>query len=116
MGKSTWNTLIPTPSHPEYSAAHATLSGASQKVLESLFGKKYAFIDHTHDALYGPRSYTSIEDYANLSGWSRVLAGVHYKPSVDIVLVQGRKIDEFINSIPLKNENNYINISGFSNI
>ena len=102
MGKSTWNTVIPTPSHPEYSAAHATISGASQKVLESLFGKKYAFIDHTHDALYGPRSYTSFEDYANQSGWSRVLAGVHYKPSVDVALVSGRKVGEYINSIPLK--------------
>jgi hypothetical protein len=102
IGKPTWNTVIPTPSHPEYSAAHATLSGASQKILESLFGKKYAFIDHTHDALYGPRSYTSFEDYANQSGWSRVLAGVHYKPSVDVALVSGRKVGDYINSIPLK--------------
>ncbi len=102
LGKPTWNTVIPTPSHPEYSAAHATISGASQKILESLFGTKYSFIDHTHDALYGPRSYTSFEDYANQSGWSRVLAGVHYKPSVDVGLEQGRKVGEFINMIPLK--------------
>ena len=102
LGKSTWNTVIPTPSHPEYSAAHATISGASQKILESLFGKNYAFTDHTHDALYGPRSYTSFEDYASQSGWSRVLAGVHYKPSVDVGLIQGRKVGDYINSIPLK--------------
>lgn len=102
LSKPTWNTIIPTPSHPEYSAAHATISGASQKILESLFGKKYSFIDHTHDALYGPRSYTSFEDYAIQSGWSRVVAGVHYKPSVDVGLSQGRKVGEYINSIPLK--------------
>ncbi len=102
MGKPTWNTVIPTPAHPEYSAAHATISGASQRVLESLFGINYSFADHTHDALYGTHTYTSFEDYANQSGWSRVLAGVHYKPSVDVGLWAGRKVGDFINSLPLK--------------
>jgi hypothetical protein len=102
MGKTNWNTIIPTPAHPEYSAAHAVISGASQKILESLFGKNFAFTDHTHEALYGARSYTSFEDYANQSGWSRVLAGVHYKPSVDVGLIQGRKVGELINMIPLR--------------
>jgi len=102
MGKPTWNTVIPTPPHPEYSAAHATISGASQRILESLFGTNYAFTDHTHDALYGSHNYSSFQDYADQSGWSRVLAGVHYKPSVDVGLVQGRKVGDLINSIPLK--------------
>jgi len=102
MGHPNWNTVIPTPPHPEYSAAHATISGASATVLASIFGSQYSFVDHTHENLYGARTYTSFADYAYQSGWSRVLAGVHYKPSVFVGLEQGMKVGKLINELPLR--------------
>jgi len=102
MGHPSWNTIIPTPPHPEYSAAHATISGASATILESLFGENYSFTDHTHENLYGARSYSSFREYAYQSGWSRVLAGVHYKPSVLVGLAQGAKVGLTDLEVPLK--------------
>lgn len=39
MGHTGWNSVIVTPSFPEYTAAHAVVSAASATVLESIFGK-----------------------------------------------------------------------------
>ena len=57
MLKPTWNTVIPTPPHPEYSAAHAVVSAASATVLGNIFGTNYQFTDHTYDALYGATNF-----------------------------------------------------------
>jgi hypothetical protein len=102
LQKPLWNTVIPTPAHPEYTAAHAVVSAASATVLEGIFGKKYKFSDHTYDAVYGTRTFNSFEDYAKEAGHSRVLAGIHYSPSIAIGLIQGRKVGDMVNKLKLK--------------
>jgi hypothetical protein len=102
MGYSSWNTVIPTPSHPEFCSAHAVIGKASSVVLERFFGKKCSFIDHAHDALYGPRSYNTLADYASEGAWSRVLGGIHYHPTADYGLIQGKKVGDLVNSLPFK--------------
>lgn len=104
LNHSAWNTVIPTPPHPEYSAAHAVVSAASAGIMENVFGKNVSFTDHTYDNLYGPRTFNSFQDYAREAGHSRVLAGIHYKTSVSIGLEQGRKVGEAINRIELLKE------------
>ncbi|MEJ7589828.1 MAG: hypothetical protein WKI04_19930, partial [Ferruginibacter sp.] len=59
MQKPGWNSVIPTPAYPEYTAAHSVVSAASATVLEGIFGKNYRFSDHTYDAIYGTRSFNS---------------------------------------------------------
>jgi len=98
-----WNSVIPTPPHPEYSAAHAVVSAASAAVLERIFGKNYAFTDHTYDGSYGARSFNSFEDYAKEAGRARLLAGIHYSPSIATGLIQGRKIGDMVNKLQVKN-------------
>ncbi|MFT3750666.1 MAG: vanadium-dependent haloperoxidase [Agriterribacter sp.] len=107
MGYADWNSIITTPSFPEYTAAHAVVSAASATIMESVFGKNYAFTDHTYDALYGPRSFASFDDYANDAGRSRVLGGLHYAPSVAAGLIQGRKVGERINQLFKAGAGNY---------
>lgn len=92
MGHSTWNTVIPTPPHPEYTAAHAVISAASAIVMEKIFGKHYSFTDHSYDATYGARTYNTFNDYAKEAGRSRLLAGIHYSPTISIGLTQGRQV------------------------
>ncbi|MEP6713467.1 MAG: vanadium-dependent haloperoxidase [Ferruginibacter sp.] len=92
MGHSTWNSVITTPPHPEYIAAHAVISTASAVVFEKIFGKQYSFTDHSYDATYGARTYSSFDDYAKEAGRSRLLAGIHYSPSIAAGLVQGRQV------------------------
>lgn len=99
MGHSAWNSVIPTPPHPEYPAAHGVVSSASATVLEKIFGKQYSFTDHTYDSQYGSRSFSSFEAYAYEAAYSRVIGGIHYKPSIITGLAQGKLVGEAINKI-----------------
>ena len=103
MNHPTWNSVIPTPPHPEYSAAHAVISSASAVVLETIFGKTYPFTDHSYDNSYGARTYKTFEDYAKEAGRARLLAGIHYSPSIATGLTQGRKVGELVIKLALKN-------------
>jgi hypothetical protein len=102
LGHTAWNTVISTPAHPEYPSAHATIGGACYTVLESIFGKDYAFVDRTHENLYGARSYENFKAYATEAAWSRVLAGIHYQPSADVGLADGEKVGDLVNEIKFK--------------
>ena len=102
MGQTTWNTVIGTPPHPEYPSAHATLGGASYTILESIFGKNHSFVDHTHENIFGARSYPNIKAYAEEASWSRVLAGIHYEFSAQVGLNQGAEVGKLVNQIPFK--------------
>jgi hypothetical protein len=102
MGHTDWLSLNTTPPHPEYPAAHACAGRASSRILESIFGDNYAFTDKTHASLYGTRSYTSLKGYSDEAGWSRVLGGIHYYPSVLAGRAQGEKVADLINSLPFK--------------
>ncbi|MEO7044719.1 MAG: hypothetical protein ABI091_05380, partial [Ferruginibacter sp.] len=73
-------------------AAHAVISAASATALERIFGTHYSFTDHSYDASYGARSYNSFDDYAKEAGHSRLLAGIHYSPSISTGLIQGRQV------------------------
>lgn len=99
MKYGTWNAVNPTPPHPEYPAAHACVGRASSRVLESIFGKSYAFVDRTHENLYGTRSYKNLKAYSDEAGWSRVIGGIHYVSSVEAGKVQGEKVGDLINRL-----------------
>jgi hypothetical protein len=97
LGHSTWNPLLTTPAHPEYSSAHAVLSAATADVFSNLFGDNYSFADHTYDYLgMAPRSFNSFRAFGEDAGNSRLYAGIHYQASIDIGLVQGRKVAQNI--------------------
>ncbi|RZK46895.1 MAG: phosphatase PAP2 family protein, partial [Pedobacter sp.] len=92
-GYGNWNTFIGTPAHPEYPSAHSSLSAAAADVLTELFGKPNSFTDHTYDYMgLAPRTYASYTGIAEEAGMSRLYAGIHYLPSIQAGLVQGRKV------------------------
>jgi len=93
MGFTTWNSLLTTPAHPEYSSAHAVLSAATADAFTELFGNIGSITDHTYDYLgYTPRTYNSFTAIGVDAGNSRLYAGIHYQPSIDVGLEQGRKV------------------------
>jgi hypothetical protein len=97
LGYTNWSSLLVTPAHPEYSAAHAVLSAANADVLTSVFGDDYDFTDHTYDYLgYAPRSFNSFRAISEDAANSRLYAGIHYQPSIDAGLLQGRKVAQNI--------------------
>jgi hypothetical protein len=97
IGHTTWSPLLATPAHPEYSSAHAVLSAATADAFSNLFGDNYSFTDHTYDYLgFAPRAFSSFQAFGIDAGNSRLYAGIHYQPSIDIGLEQGRKVAQNI--------------------
>jgi hypothetical protein len=92
MGSPDWKSLIITPNHPEYPAAHATVSTAAATALSDALGQSVSFTDHTYDDIgFQPRSFISFEEAANEAGRSRLYGGIHYTPSIDAGHVLGKK-------------------------
>ncbi len=98
-GAENWNTLIPTPPHPEYLSAHAVIAFACSEVLKDKFGGRYAFKDYTHESLWGVRSYKSFQEYATEAGWSRILAGIHYDGTATASEKVGKDIGRLVNKL-----------------
>lgn len=93
MGFNTWSPYLGTPPHPEYVSAHSSLSAAAATVLQALFGNSGAFTDHTYDYMgLAPRSYNSFSGIADEAGLSRLYAGIHYLPSINAGLLQGKNV------------------------
>ena len=99
----TWLPLIPTPSHPEYPAAHSLITGAAMQALERVLGANVSITDHTYDFRgYPSRTYSSITDAGAEAGISRLYGGIHYLPSINIGLSMGRDIGNRVGDIKLQ--------------
>jgi hypothetical protein len=87
-----WNPLIETPPHPEYPAAHATLSQAAATALADVLGDNVTFTDMTYNSIgLEPRSFDSFSEAAKEAGNSRLYGGIHYRPSIAAGLTLGEK-------------------------
>jgi len=93
IGDAGWLSFIPTPAHPEYSSAHSVVSAAASDALEAIFGNIGSFTDHTYDYLgFAPRTFSSFRAIGVDAGNSRFYGGIHYQPSIDAGVQQGRKV------------------------
>lgn len=93
-----WTPLLQTPPFPEYTSGHSVVSGATAEVLTTIFGDNFAFDDAT-ELLYGlpVRKFTSFRNAAKEAAISRVYGGIHYNAAVEIGLIQGIEVGEFVN-------------------
>ncbi|HET9430793.1 MAG TPA: vanadium-dependent haloperoxidase [Chitinophagaceae bacterium] len=104
MGISTWTPSLTTPPHPECTSAHAVLSVAAGEVMTQIFGNIGSFTDHTYDYLQlAPRAYPNFRAIGLEAAQSRLYAGIHYQPSIDAGINQGKKVAANILSIPGEN-------------
>jgi hypothetical protein len=93
IGDTSFLPLIATPAHPEYSSAHAVVSSSAAEGLTALYGNIGTFTDHTGADLGLPaRSFKSFRDIAVDAGNSRFYGGIHYLPSINTSLAQGRTV------------------------
>jgi hypothetical protein len=93
MKDANWAPLIITPSHPEYPAAHATVSTAAAVVLSKVLGSQTPFIDHSYDYKgMNPRKFANFRAASNEAGISRLYGGIHYRPSIEAGYTQGEKV------------------------
>jgi len=87
-----WSPFIVTPPHPEFPAAHATLSAAAASGLTQALGN-LAFTDNSYTDLgMKARSFQSFEMAAKEAGLSRLYGGIHYRHSIDEGLTIGNRV------------------------
>jgi hypothetical protein len=87
-----WQPLIATPPHPEFPAAHATLSQAAATALCSGFGESCRIRDNSYtDIGMAERTYNSIREAAREAGMSRMYGGIHYRYSIEKGFELGEK-------------------------
>jgi hypothetical protein len=72
----TITTVFPTPNHPSFPAAHASVGGAMETVLGGLF----------------PRSAEHFTKIADDESWSRLWAGIHFRSDIEAGRTLGRDV------------------------
>lgn len=106
-----WIPFWPAPPFPGFSSGHATQSAASATVLESVYGKNFAFTDNTWEGRakdtkrnteFKPRKLSSFWVAAQESALSRFLGGIHTAMDNNAGLEQGKKIGENVLTIQFK--------------
>jgi hypothetical protein len=94
-----WMPFLQTPSFPEYTSAHSTITACAAAVLSKQFGDNFAFQD-TSDLRYigMQRHFSSFREAAAEASISRVYGGIHYRFSVDAGAEMGKKLGDYLNS------------------
>ena len=93
-----WVPLRQTPCHPEYYAAHGTLTAAGTGALQNYFGDAID-VDATSTTLVGvTRHYTSFDGMLDEVNRARIYAGFHYRSTLVRSNVMGRYISSFVDT------------------
>jgi hypothetical protein len=97
MNHPDWKPMIVTPPHPEYPAAHATVSMAAASILTTILGNNVSFTDNTYAYRgFKSRHFNSLIDAAMEAGISRFYGGIHYKKSIEAGYAEGRSVASYI--------------------
>jgi hypothetical protein len=91
-----WQSLLPSPPHPEYVSGHSAFSGAGAGVLESFLGTPDLPLSVVSDTIKtAPRSFRNVHEAAAEISRSRVLGGIHYSTSCNHGLVLGKNVADW---------------------
>lgn len=92
-----WTPILQTPAFPEHTSGHSVASSAAATILTTIFGDNYAFVDAT-EVPYGlpVRSYQSFNQAAQEAAISRLYGGIHYKPAIELGVLQGRQVGNYV--------------------
>ena len=89
----TWESLLPSPPHPEYVSGHSGISGAAAVILEHFFGMEgIRFEAESDDVKDTKRVFTSFDACAEEVACSRVYGGIHYPTAGREGLALGRRV------------------------
>lgn len=92
-----WMPLIETPPFPEYTSGHSVISSSAAAMLTHYLPKPHRFTDSTQLYLsLPPRSFNSYTEASEQASVSRFYGGIHYMPSLDNGLEQGRRVAAYI--------------------
>jgi hypothetical protein len=96
----TWLPLVVTPGHPEYPAAHPTVTGAFAFALQHFFGTKKVHVNFTSTSVTpGTMSvvqFDNTDDIVKFVEWGRIYGGMHYRTSTVRGKVVAQKVARFV--------------------
>jgi hypothetical protein len=95
-----WRPLIQTPNHPEYPAAHGSLTGAMSQVFTAITGtSKFDLaipgLDPVSNTMTASRTFATADDLRDDIVNARVWAGVHYRFSAEAGVKLGEKVARY---------------------
>jgi hypothetical protein len=100
----TWAPFLTTPPHPEYPAAHGTVSAAAARVLERYFGQHYAF-EGTSSGVPGvSRRFASFDAWAEDATTARIFGGMHFRHSLEVGARQGQQVANWVLATALRRQ------------
>jgi hypothetical protein len=90
---ATWEPYLQTPPFPEYTSGHSVISASASAMLTELFGDGFGYTDSV-ETLYGlePRRFNSFNDAAEEAAYSRLFGGIHYRPGIEVGVLQGKQV------------------------
>jgi hypothetical protein len=96
-----WLPLVVTPGHPEYPAAHATITGAFAFALAQFFGTKKVHVALTSTSVPDTGGlmtleFTSTDDIVKTVIEGRIYGGMHYRTSGVHGSVIARKVAHYV--------------------
>ena len=91
-----WMTLVPTPNHPEYPAAHGAVSTAYAEAIRHFFGTKKVTITLSSIFTGTTHTFHSTDEIIKEIIAARIYGGMHYRTSGVHGSVMGRKVAHWI--------------------
>jgi VCPO second helical-bundle domain len=88
-----WEPLLVTPAHPEYPSGHTCYAGATERVLQEMFGDDNSFT-LTFPAMKLTRTYQTFSQLGKEVIDARVWAGIHYRTTDEDGYDLGRRVAE----------------------
>lgn len=93
-----WLSLVTTPNHPEYPAAHGCFSGASVETLSYFFGTDdftFTITSNFAGVTTPVRSYSSFSQALQEVLDARIYGGMHYRNSTHKGAILGKEVSHF---------------------
>ncbi len=91
-----WSSFVATPPHPEYPAAHGTVTTAGARVLTRYFGPHHEFLATSPNVPGAIRQYQSFDAFAIDAGEARIFGGMHVRTSIDVGQHQGKQVANWV--------------------
>jgi hypothetical protein len=101
-----WVPLLTTPYFQEYPSAHSGISSAAATALASVFGSNAQFTVTSAGLPGVTRSFNNFSDAVAQVGDARILAGFHFRFSVEDGIVLGSSVGDFVDANVMLPKNN----------
>lgn len=92
----TWDSLIPTPPHPDFTSGHAVLASSAAVMFKEFTGSDYYGGSYQDPDTGITLSWETFEDTVTEAGLARMYAGIHTEKAVLAGQEQGRNVGKAV--------------------